>query len=353
MRVLFDGFWWGRGPVSNRQVLREFILAWAKEYPEDDVIVAVRRRDRKVARAELPAAVAIAGTRLSPQGISAIAELPFVARRVRADVTITHNFTPAFGRAAVFVHDYLFLTAPEWFTRKERAYFVLMPLTARRARWLFTSSASEADRISRLSRGRMVVPVGLAVGSGLTGASPCRPAGLEGLGDGFLLCVGRLNARKNLANTIGAALASGRVTDAAPLVIVGEPQGRDAVLSDDVAEAVRRGAVRFLGFIDDDELAWLYSNASALLFLTRDEGFGLPALEALHFGAPLVVSDLPVFREILGRRASFTDPEDVAAIAAAIREAPPRSAPIDTTTLGYSWDESVRRMRGAIIASGS
>lgn len=353
MRVLFDGFWWVRGPVSNRQVLREFILAWAREFPEDELIVAVRRGDRGAAGAELPASVGIVGTRLFPQGISAIAELPFIAKRMRADVTISHNFTPAFGRAGVFIHDYMFLSAPEWFTRKERAYFSLMPFTARRARWLFTSSRSEADRIGRLSRGRTVVPIGLAVGRGLTGARPRRPAGLGGVDQGFLLCVGRLNARKNLATTIDAALASGCVTDAAPLLIVGEPQGRNADLPSDAAEAVRRGAVRFLGFIDDDELAWLYGNASALLFLTRDEGFGLPALEALHFGAPVVVSDLPVFREILGELATFVDPVDAAIIAAAIRAIPPRGKAIDTTALGYSWERSVRGMRGAIVAHPS
>jgi glycosyltransferase involved in cell wall biosynthesis len=350
MRVLFDGFWWVRGPVSNRQVLREFVLAWAQQHPGDELIVAVRHRDREAARADLPAAVTIVGTRLSPQGVSAIAELPFVARRVHADITITHNFTPAFGTSAVFVHDYMFLTSPEWFTLKERAYFSLMPLTARRARWLFTSSRSEADRISGLSGGREVIPIGLAVGSGLAHARPRKPTGLEGIDGRFLLCVGRLNARKNLATTIQAALASGRVTEPTPLLIVGEPQGRHAELPPDVAEAVRCGAVRFLGFIDDDELAWLYGNASALLFLTRDEGFGLPALEALHFGAPLVMSDLPVFRETVGERATFVDPMDVPAIAAAIQALPPRIESLDTTTIGYSWDLSVRRMREAVVA---
>jgi hypothetical protein len=112
MRVLFDGFWWARGPVSNRQVLREFIFAWTREFPDDAVVVAVRRRDQQVARAELPATVGIVATRLSPQGISAIAELPFIARKVGADVTITHNFTPAFGRAAVLVHEFMVLTPP-------------------------------------------------------------------------------------------------------------------------------------------------------------------------------------------------------------------------------------------------
>lgn len=350
MRVLFDGFWWVRGPVSNRQVLREFIFAWVREFPDDELIVAVRRRDRAAARAELPATVTVVGTRLSPQGVSAIVELPFVAKRVMADFTITHNFTPAFGRAGVFVHDYMFLTSPEWFTRKERAYFALMPLTAKRARWLFTSSNSEAQRIRRLSNGRDVIPVGLAVGSGLTEAIPRKPPGLDGMSDDFLLCVGRLNVRKNLATTIDAALTSGRVSSTAPLLIVGEPQGQTANLPRDVAEAVRRGSVRFLGFIDDDELAWLYRNASALLFLTRDEGFGLPALEAVHFGAPVVVSDLPVFREILGERATFANPVDTTAIARAIREVPRRVEPVNTTVLGYSWEESVRKMRAAVIS---
>ena len=285
---------------------------------------------------------------MSPQGISAIVELPFVARRARADVTITHNFTPAFGPAGVFIHDYMFLTRPEWFTRTERAYFSLMPLTARRARWLFTSSCSEADRISRLSHGRTVVPVGLAVGSSLAGADPRKPEGLDGVDGDFLLCVGRLNARKNLANTIVAALDSGRVTEQSPLVIVGEPQGRGADLPEAVTAAVQRGAIRFLGFIDDGELAWLYGRASALLFLTRDEGFGLPALEALHFGTPVVVSDIPVFREILGTRATFADPDDVSDITDAIRNAPARTPAIDTSDLGYSWSASVQAMREAI-----
>ncbi|WP_341953229.1 glycosyltransferase family 1 protein [Salinibacterium sp. TMP30] len=351
MRVLFDGFWWARGPASNRQVLREFIWAWEREFPQDELTVAVRRASADIARSELPDRVTVVGTRLKPHGISTIVELPFIARRMHADVTITHNFTPAFGACAVFIHDYMFLTSPEWFTLKERAYFSLMPLTARRATWVFTSSQTEADRISRLSRGRTVVPVGLAVGRGLADAVPRKPAGLEApdaTGGAFLLCVGRLNARKNLATTIEAALASGRATEDSPLVIVGEPQGRSADLPAAVAKAVDRGIVRFLGFIDDDELAWLYENTSLLLFLTRDEGFGLPVLEARHFGAPVVVSDIRVFHEILGAKARFADPDDVSAIADAIRTAPTRESTPSPGDLGYSWEASVRSMREAI-----
>ncbi|EAR26064.1 glycosyltransferase WbpY [marine actinobacterium PHSC20C1] len=352
MRVLFDGFWWESGPASNRQVLREFIWAWTREFPDDEIVVAVPRASVQIAQSELTFPATAIGTRLRPQGISAILELPFVARRIHADVTITHNFSPAFGASAVFIHDYMFLSSPHWFTLTERAYFSLMPLSSRRASWLFSSSQNEANRISRLSRDRAVVPVGLAVGSGLTDAVPRKPAGLEGIAGEFLLCVGRLNARKNLANTIEAALQSGRATARTPLVIVGEPQGRSANLPSAVTEATERGAIRFLGFIDDDELAWLYRNASALLFFTRDEGFGLPVLEALHFGAPVVVSDIPVFHEILGTWATFADPDDVSEMARAIRSAPARAAETtDPKDLGYSWRASVRTMRAEIAGA--
>lgn len=351
MRVLFDGFWWSNGPESNRQVMRAFILAWADSFPEDELTVAVPRAAVAVARSELPERVAVIGTRLRPQGVSAILELPFVSRRIRADVTVSHNFTPAFGASAVFIHDYMFLTSPEWFTARERAYFALMPASAHRARWVFTSSRTEADRISRLSRHRAVVPVGLAIGTGLRGAVPRRPTGIAPDLHDFLLCVGRLNARKNLASTIDAALRSGRVTAESPLLVVGEPQGRRAELTDEVDAAVRAGLVRFLGFIDDAGLAWLYGNASLLLFFTRDEGFGLPALEARHFGAPVAVSDIAVFREIHGAEAVYASPDDVPAMAEAIRRAPRRAAAAAQGDLGYSWPASVATMRGVIALS--
>ena len=364
MRVLFDGFWWARGPASNRQVLREFVWAWVREFPGDEAVVAVPHAAVSIAQSELAESVTVVGTRLRPQGVSAIVELPFVARRVHADVIVTHNFTPAFGRSAVFIHDYMFLTSPEWFTLTERVYFALMPLTSRRATWLFSSSRTEAARISRLSQGRTVTPIGLAVGSSLATAAPRKPEGLDDVSNDFLLCVGRLNARKNLANTIQAALQSGRLSAHAPLLIVGEPQGRSADLPAAVSDATEQGLIRFLGFIDDGELSWLYRNAAALLFFTRDEGFGLPVLEAHLFGAPVVASDLAVFREILGDHGTFANPDDVAAMASAINDAPRRPArnPLPESAthnagehadLGYSWGASVHALRARISATSA
>ncbi|WP_394553149.1 glycosyltransferase family 4 protein [Agromyces sp. MMS24-JH15] len=350
MRVLFDGFWWGEGPISNRQVQREFILAWIEQYPHDEVLVAVRRRHLETARAELPAGVQVVGASLAPHGVSVILELPVTARRVRADVMVTHNFTPAFGRSAVFVHDLMFVTSPEWFTPLERAYFALMPATIRRSRVVFTSSASEAGRIRRVAGARPVVPVGLDVGGSLRNAVPRRPDGLDGV-EAFHLSVGRLNARKNLENAILGALGSGLLSPATPLVVVGEPDGRRSELAS-AAEAIDDGRIRFLGHVDDGELAWLYSNTRGLLFLSRDEGFGMPTLEAYEFGAPVLASDIPVFREILGDHAVYADPSDPVGIAAALHRLPPRTAHRRSAEeLGYSWRRSVAAMRREIATT--
>jgi glycosyltransferase involved in cell wall biosynthesis len=352
MRILFDGFWWVRGPVSNRQVMREFILAWEREFPGDELIVAVPGADVGIARGQLPPRVELVGTRLRPQGVSAILELPFLARRLGVDLTLAHNFTPLFGRSAVFVHDLMFVTNPEWFTTKERAYFALMTLTLGRARWVLTSSRSEAARITRVARSHpRVSPVGLGMSRALSAAVASRPPGLDYVQD-FLLSVGRLNARKNLGSAIEAAIASGVVSPATPLLIVGEPGGKSATLAASVAGAVESGAVRFLGFVDDDGLAWLYENARVFLFFSLDEGFGMPTLEAVQFGTPVVASDIAVFREILGSRARYVAPHDVEAGALAIRSAfdAGRAAPIDVEQLGYSWELSAQRIREAISA---
>jgi glycosyltransferase involved in cell wall biosynthesis len=356
VRILFDGFWWASGPHSNRQVMREFVLHWEREFVDDEIVLAVRRKDLDRARAELPARVRLVGTRLWPQGLSAIVELPWLAHRAQADLCLTHNFTPLTGRSLVFVHDMLFCTAPEWFTLPERVYFSLMPLTARRASVVATSSRHEAQRILSVARLRKeAVPVGLAVPPGLLLAKPVPYPWLEGL-DGFLLVVGRLNVRKNLELALTAALRSGRVSPACPVIVVGEPSGRATQLPEALRAAAHDGSLRLVGFVDDGQLAWLYRHATLFMFLSLDEGFGIPCLEALHFGTPVLASDIPVFREILGDQAWYADPRSVDAAAAAIGvalDAIAQGAPRvqrRPEELGYSWAESVRRLRVAAQA---
>lgn len=81
-----------------------------------------------------------------------------------------------------------------------------------------------------------------------------------------------------------------------------------------------RENVKFLGFVEDNELAELYKNAKAFVFPSLAEGFGLPGLEAMAAGALVVCSDIPVFHEIYGDAATYFNPHDARDIAEKINE---------------------------------
>ncbi|MFW3170534.1 glycosyltransferase family 4 protein [Geodermatophilus sp. CPCC 206100] len=343
MRVLLDAYWWVDGQPSGRRVVDSFVRTWAADRPDDELTVAVPRRQLPQVRelvGDLP--VRIAPVRLSPHGVSVLTELGTAAD---ADVVLAQNFTPLRTRAlrATFVHDLMFDEHPEFFTRPERLYFAGMPWSARRADLVLTSTRAEADRIARVRPGLAdrVVPVGLSVPESFRGRRATDP-GLGLAPGGFLLCVGRLNARKNTGRLLAAVLAEGLVTAERPLVVVGEPDGL-AAAGHDPADP----RVRFVGGVDDGALTWLYENCRLFVFPSLDEGFGLPVVEAALSGAPMALSDIPAFRE-LAPGAAFFDPRDPAAIAAVVRAelaGPPSASPaVEVPT----WSEVVGRIRAAV-----
>lgn len=349
MRVLFDGYWWHRGPGANRTVQRELVLAWAAAFPEDALTVALRA---DADPQDLPVGTAIERTRLWPHAISNRWELPRIARRIGADVTVCHNYTPAKGSAAVFVHDVMFEERAEWFSRTERLYFGRMLPWARRAAVVATSSETEARRIRRHAP-RLPAPVvtGLGVPPGLLGPAqrPDRvPADAE-----FAVVVGRLNVRKNLETAMVAAARATRITPSSPLYVVGgtEHSGRRSSVPAEARRSLDEGRIVMLGAVSDSELAWLYSHAALTISLSLDEGFGMPSVEAARFGSPLLVSDIPVFRETVGGYAEFVAPLAADSVADAIdatwgmRPDPAEQARIVDR---YRWDAAAVALRGAI-----
>ncbi|HWC21300.1 MAG TPA: glycosyltransferase family 1 protein [Flexivirga sp.] len=285
--------------------------------------------------------LSVVPTRLWPQAVSNAIELPVLAKRCHADVVVSHNYAPLSGRNVVFVHDLMFGDHPEWFSRSERAYFGLMAPSLRRASRVVTSSEAEVARIERIAPWvKKVRATGLAVGTSLTHATAEEP---QNCPHSFALVVGRLNVRKNLVSAMTAARIAHRITPDNPLVVVGD-QLHSGVggVPQDVQDLVADGTVRFLGRVTDGNLRWLYEHASVTLYLSLDEGFGLPPLEATHFGCPVIVSDIPVLRETVGKVARFVDPHDVRAIAREIDEVSgvPRrrqGAP-NGVNAAYAWD---------------
>lgn len=339
MKVLFDGYWWLRGPYSNRSVQREMIATWQESFPQDEIVVLVRGREHL----DPPAGIAIYRTRVPFQALTNGLVLPLLGRRLGADAIVAHNFSPWWGPSLVFIHDLMFVDHPEWFTRLENLYFRLMPLTAVRAGALATSSHSEARRITRVTSSACT-PVGLGLDSNLTDAVSRRPGVAAGISD-YGLVVGRLNVRKNLSRTLRAAVASGRFSPERPIIVVGETSGKFSELPSEIAAAENAGSIVFAGGVSSAELRWLYEHATIFLFLSLDEGFGLPAIEARLFGVTSVVSDIPVFRELLGTSATYAEPTDEYAIKMAINRAFDSQKGQSDSDTAYDWKSVVGKLR--------
>lgn len=351
MRVLFDAFWWADGPMSNRTVQRELIRTWVDIFPGDEVILAIRSG---APVADLPPNARVVRTHLWPHALANRWELARLQKAETADIAVVHNYTPRRGRSAVFIHDVMFVDHPEWFSAAERVYFRPMLPWTRSAAVVATSTRTEAERIARLGPGgRVPAAIGLGVPPSLTGARPRRPQ-IPADVEQFALTVGRLNVRKNLDRILAAVASSTRLDARHPLIVVGTTahSGVGTTLSHQVLESIDQGRIILLGGASDDELAWLYENTAVCVTLSRDEGFGLPAIEAARFNAPLVASDIHVFRETVGGYARFVDPDaTLETIASAIDET--FGTPVDGSAIQslWTWERSVRALRAAILAS--
>jgi glycosyltransferase involved in cell wall biosynthesis len=155
-------------------------------------------------------------------------------------------------------------------------------------------------------------------------ASGARPAPLSGDELRYIMCVSTLEPRKNFVGLL-QAFNSVRfrepVRRAAPnlkLLVVGSPGWKYEPILAAMRGLVAAGDVIHLERVASDELRALYSRARAFVFPSFAEGFGFPPLEAMQCGTPVIASDIPAHRAVMGDAALYCDPYDVQAIAAAI-----------------------------------
>ena len=127
----------------------------------------------------------------------------------------------------------------------------------------------------------------------------------------FVLHVGTIEPRKNLATLLAAwPRLRARMPDAPPLVLCGKLGWRPESMEDALARAAAEGWLVWLGYAPDETLRTLYARAAVVVCPSLYEGFGLPLVEAMAAGAPLVCSDIPVFREVAADAALYVPADD-------------------------------------------
>jgi glycosyltransferase involved in cell wall biosynthesis len=248
--------------------------------------------------------------------------------RLGLDLLHSPDFIPpAFGyrRSVITVHDLNFLYYPHFLTAESRRYYNgQIAWAVRRADHILADShATKADLVSMLSvEPERVTVVHLAADPTyrpLAAEEAKKIAAKYGLKSGYLLSVGTLEPRKNIPGLLQAyrLLRDARTTDQ-PLVLV----GGKGWLYDEIFERVETlhltQHVRFLHGVPNADLPGLYSAAGLLTTPSFYEGFGLPALEAMGFGTPVVVSDRASLPEVVGEAGLLVNPDDPENIARAL-----------------------------------
>ena len=247
------------------------------------------------------------------------AEWPAVESLAPGTFDVVHSPSPLLipaRRAArlITIHDVDFLRYPERGAREiRRDYPVLARAHAHRADGVVVPSAHTGDEVAReldLPRERIVV---------CPNGAPDWPTRTKPPGAGHLLFVGTIAPRKNVERLLTAyAQVRERRPDAPPLVLAGRSTPESGPTLARLARPPLAGHVRHEGYVDERHLRKLYEAAVLLVLPSLDEGFGIPALEAMTVGVPVIAAARGALPEVVGDAGLLVDPLDVSALAAAL-----------------------------------
>lgn len=317
MRVLINGWFWDRLDTGSGQYTRQLVAHLQRIAPEHEFIVAsppVSRSDwRKVWFEQ------VGFPRLARQQQADIAHVPYWGAPLRSPVP-----------TVVTVHDLIPLLLRDYRgSALVRLYTGLVEAGARGAQAIITDSeASRRDIIAHLGMPEeRVYAIPLAVGERYTprvGALVDQAVRRKyDLPEQYVLYLGGFDRRKNVTTLLLAyTYVAQAVGERYPLVLAGKLPDGHSHLFPDLRSYVRQlgleDTVRFIGPVEEDDKPALYRGAACFVFPSRYEGFGLPPLEAMACGTPVVAAETSSLPEVVGDAGFLVDPDDAVKMAGAI-----------------------------------
>lgn len=328
------------GSGGIRRYTEQLVLALAREFPNDEFWLLAAAPLRLAS--ELPNLRTgwphhpIAGKKWWSFG------LPWKLRQGRFDLFHGTDFSVPYlpwVPAVMTIHD-LSPWIPPWREATSKRVQRRTPWLLRLGLVQAVITPTEAIRKELLARFRL--PPGRVVAIPLAAADIFQPEPQARLAEPYFLLLQGTSPRKNLAVVFDAWL---EVRRRHPLSLKVAGVGPPPV-------GLPASSATWLGQVPDSELARLYRGAVALLYPSAYEGFGLPVLEAMQCGTPVIASDLPAIREVAGEAAILLDPHDARAWASAmlaLLESPERRREWASRSLArarlFSWARTARMTR--------
>jgi glycosyltransferase involved in cell wall biosynthesis len=323
--VVVDADVLGRRRTGDETYVRNLLRELGQLAPDAGIRLAgVTRRPDLVPEGVEPVELGVRS-----QELRMAFSLPRALRRLRADLCHTQYALPLRPPCpcVVTIHDLSFAREPALMGRKDRLTFrLVVPRAARMADGVLT--------VSERTKQDLIELYGISSGKIIVTPNGVDPAFAPGeCSRGYVLVVGAIQKRKNQL----AALEAAASVDL-PLVVVGPEKDPE------LAKELRRRGARIEGYVETERLADLYRGAACLVQASRFEGFGLPVLEAMASGTPVVAVHEPALEEVAGEAAVFVDQDQLAeGIRQALRDRERLVAAGLERARAFSWHTTAER----------
>ena len=337
MHLVMNGYFWQRPFVGSGQYTRNLVYYLNRLVSDLEITLVVPLFPGEPEPEDVPPSVRLKKVAVRPGHLGKVSfeqrQFPAVCREVGA--TIAH--VPYWGGplqspvpVVVTVHDLTTLLVPEYRrSAGARLYNALVSASARGASHVITDSrASKEEIVTHLGiEAEKVTAVPLAVGpqytpqeNSLVDMAVLRKYDLP---DFYVLYLGGYEIHKNVATLLLAWTYVGQALGQEyPLVLAGKKPTTVSTIYPNYDDQIKRlrieEYVRWIGFVDEEDKPVLYRNAETFVFPSRREGFGLPVLEALACGTPVVTSNSTSLPEVVGEAGFAVDPDDARGMAGAI-----------------------------------
>jgi glycosyltransferase involved in cell wall biosynthesis len=326
-RILIDAHMVGENEAGNETYIVNLIRGLQTLHDDAQYLIATAHPGALQKKISL-------GGRFQPVSVSAspyrrlLFDLPSALRRHKADLLhITYMAPPWPGfRYVASIHDVIFKIHPEWFSRRDRIVLGAgISRSVRQARAILTLSEHSRRDIHAIYGAPLDRIHAIPLAPDSIFFAPPNPADVEqtrrarGISDPYILAVGSLQPRKNLVRLV-RAFASAKKARPSPhkLVLVGKPAWPKSELEAAIRASGMESEIVFTGYVSDAELVRLYYGAAFFVYPSLYEGFGLPIVEAMACGIPVITSKTSCMPEIAADAAILIDPWSESDIASAI-----------------------------------